>query len=75
MAVAEEREWWSEEEEEESPRNWKSARRRSAHLLAKQIVGGSFWGFRWWRKGRRRGVEKPMPKCLRVSIGEFDASA
>lgn len=32
---------WSEEEEE-SPRNWKSARRRSAHLLAEHNVGLSF---------------------------------
>lgn len=37
MAVEEE---WSEEEEEEegSARNWKSAMRRSAHLLAEQVV-------------------------------------
>ena len=35
VAVEEE---WSEEEDEGSARNWKSAMRRSAHLLAEQVV-------------------------------------
>ena len=71
MAVEEEREWWrrSEEEEEVSVdvKNWKSLRRRSAHLLAEQvIVVPTFEGF--FKGGNSLGEQRPMPTCPKASI-------
>lgn len=62
--------------------NWKSAMRRSAHLLAEQVVerlapppppeeeGMSLWDFRRSGRGtRRRGVvRRPKPMGLKASI-------
>lgn len=66
-----------EEEEEETElsgagRNWKSARRRSAHLLAEQTTVVERWwsleGLGGWNKGVSVGVHSPMLMCLKDSI-------
>lgn len=69
MAVEEEREWWRRSEEEVSVevKNWKSLRRRSAHLLAEQvIVVPTFEGF--FKGGNSLGEQRPMPTCPKASI-------
>lgn len=90
MAAAEGESGESEEAAVEG-RNWKSERRRSAHLLAEKLLGRllgppltalSLWGFLvvvvvvvvlgggcGGSGGRKRGLEMPMLKYLRASIG------
>jgi len=72
VAVEEERGWWRRSEEEVSVevKNWKSLRRRSAHLLAEQvIVVLTFEGF--LKGGNSLGVQRPMPTCLKASIASL----
>lgn len=87
MAAAAEGESGESEEAAVEGRNWKSERRRSAHLLAEKLLGRllgppltalSLWGFLvvvvlgggcGGSGGRKRGLEMPMLKYLRASIG------
>jgi hypothetical protein len=66
-------EFWhlrSEEEVSVEVKNWKSLRRRSAHLLAEQvIVVLTFEGF--LKGGNSLVVQTPMPTCLKASIASL----
>lgn len=74
VAVEEEREWWrSEELSAVAVKNWKSLRRRSAHLLAEQVAGMTLEGFLGGATSLEAGVQRPMPTCRRASISNLCA--
>lgn len=75
VAVVEERELWVlEVSVVVVGRNWKSARRRSAHLLAEQqivVEGLKLERFVKCGSGVSIGVLRPMVMCLKASILSF----